>query len=172
MDERIASCSIRPVAPDFAANHKLALVAARETVKPDKVERAIFVCGNAWTDSVPTLTNDVRYEYVFIEQLGNSAEPADAVFAVSGSGNSPNLLRAIEFANSVLPNQCTHGARWRKPRTARRTIARAGREYAWKSIENPTRRPAGSPQVEQKWARELQSGQRNPASAYRFHRIQ
>ena len=58
----------------------------------------------ALTDSVPTLTaysNDVSYEHVFVEQLRNFAEPADVVFAVSGSGNSPNVLRAIEYANSV-----------------------------------------------------------------------
>src|SRR5438477_7758700 len=57
----------------------------------------------ALTDSLPTLTaysNDVSYECVFVEQLKNFAEPGDVVMAISGSGNSPNVLRAVEYANS------------------------------------------------------------------------
>jgi len=58
----------------------------------------------ALTDSLPTLTaysNDVGYDCVFAEQLKNFAEPGDVVMAISGSGNSPNVLRAIEYANSI-----------------------------------------------------------------------
>jgi D-sedoheptulose 7-phosphate isomerase len=55
-------------------------------------------------DSLPTLTaysNDVNYECVFVQQLQNFAKPGDVVIAISGSGNSPNVLRAIEYANSI-----------------------------------------------------------------------
>jgi D-sedoheptulose 7-phosphate isomerase len=58
----------------------------------------------ALTDSLPTLTaysNDVGYEVVFVEQLRNFARPGDVVMAISGSGNSPNVLRAVEYANSI-----------------------------------------------------------------------
>src|SRR5258706_7236649 len=58
----------------------------------------------ALTDSLPTLTaysNDVGYDIVFVEQLKNFAEPDDLVMAISGSGNSPNVLRAVEYANSI-----------------------------------------------------------------------
>ncbi len=58
----------------------------------------------ALTDSMPTLTaysNDVGYECVFAEQLKNFAEPGDVVMAVSGSGNSPNVLRAMETASAI-----------------------------------------------------------------------
>lgn len=58
----------------------------------------------ALTDSLPTLTaysNDVDYECVFVEQLKNFAQPGDVLMAISGSGNSPNVLRAIEYANST-----------------------------------------------------------------------
>jgi D-sedoheptulose 7-phosphate isomerase len=58
----------------------------------------------ALTDSLPTITaysNDVSYECVFVEQLKNFAEPGDVLIAVSGSGNSPNVLRAVEYANSI-----------------------------------------------------------------------
>ena len=58
----------------------------------------------ALTDSLATLTaysNDVGYECVFVEQLKNLAQPGDIVLAISGSGNSPNVLRAVEYANSM-----------------------------------------------------------------------
>ena len=58
----------------------------------------------ALTDSLPTLTaysNDVGYDCVFAEQLKNFAEAGDLVLAISGSGNSPNVLRAVEYANSI-----------------------------------------------------------------------
>lgn len=58
----------------------------------------------ALTDSLPTLTaysNDVSYDCVFAEQLKNFAQPDDVVMCISGSGNSPNVLRAIEYANSI-----------------------------------------------------------------------
>jgi len=58
----------------------------------------------ALTDSLPTITayaNDVSYECIFVEQLKNFAQPGDVLMAISGSGNSPNVLRAIEYANSI-----------------------------------------------------------------------
>ncbi|MGC8793619.1 MAG: D-sedoheptulose-7-phosphate isomerase [Bryobacteraceae bacterium] len=58
----------------------------------------------ALTDSLSTITayaNDVSYEAVFVEQLKNFARPGDLVVGISGSGNSPNVLRAIEYANSI-----------------------------------------------------------------------
>jgi len=58
----------------------------------------------ALTDQVSTLTayaNDVSYDAVFVEQLKNFAEPGDVFMAISGSGNSPNVLRAIEYARSI-----------------------------------------------------------------------
>ena len=58
----------------------------------------------ALTDSLPTLTayaNDVCYECVFEEQLRNFAQPGDIVMAISGSGNSPNVVRAIGCGNEL-----------------------------------------------------------------------
>ena len=58
----------------------------------------------ALTDQLPTLTayaNDVSYDAVFVEQLKNFAEPGDLFMGISGSGNSPNVLRAIEYANQA-----------------------------------------------------------------------
>ena len=66
----------------------------------------------ALADSVSTLTayaNDVSYESVFVEQLKNWASPGDVLIAISGSGNSPNVLRAVEYANDrgVTTIACT-----------------------------------------------------------------
>lgn len=55
------------------------------------------------TDNTPyilALANDEGYETIFVEQLKNLAEPGDVVIGISGSGNSPNVLRAIEYANN------------------------------------------------------------------------
>ncbi len=54
------------------------------------------------TDSVATITaysNDVSYECVFVEQLKNWARPGDVLIAISGSGNSENVVKAVEYAN-------------------------------------------------------------------------
>lgn len=54
------------------------------------------------TDNLPYVTawaNDNGYETVFEQQLRNLAEPGDLVIGISASGNSPNVLRAIAYAN-------------------------------------------------------------------------
>jgi D-sedoheptulose 7-phosphate isomerase len=52
-------------------------------------------------DNVPLLTayaNDFGYETVFAEPLASLAEPGDVAIAISSSGNSPNVLRAMDVA--------------------------------------------------------------------------
>ena len=58
----------------------------------------------ALTDSLATITaysNDVGYDCVFAEQLKNFAGPGDVFIAISGSGNSLNVINAMEYANSA-----------------------------------------------------------------------
>jgi D-sedoheptulose 7-phosphate isomerase len=58
----------------------------------------------ALTDSLPTITaysNDISYDCVFVEHLKNFAKPADVVMAISGSGNSANVVKALEYGNSI-----------------------------------------------------------------------
>jgi D-sedoheptulose 7-phosphate isomerase len=53
------------------------------------------------TDNTPYILawgNDEGFERVFVEQLKNLANPGDLLIAISGSGNSPNILRAVEWA--------------------------------------------------------------------------
>lgn len=55
----------------------------------------------ALTDNVPLMTawaNDSHYDDIFAEQLVNFAVPGDVAFAISASGNSPNVLKALDIA--------------------------------------------------------------------------
>ena len=55
----------------------------------------------ALTDNVPLMTawgNDTAYENIFVEQLLNFLEPGDVVIGISTSGNSPNVLKALQVA--------------------------------------------------------------------------
>ncbi len=45
------------------------------------------------------LGNDVGYDQIFVQQLMNYGRAGDLVIAISGSGNSPNVLRAVEWGN-------------------------------------------------------------------------
>src|SRR5437667_12594341 len=55
----------------------------------------------ALTDNVALMTawaNDSHYENIFSEQLANFARPQDVAFAISASGNSANVLKALNAA--------------------------------------------------------------------------
>jgi phosphoheptose isomerase len=48
---------------------------------------------------ITALANDIAYDRVFSEQLKYYLQPNDAVLLVSSSGNSPNVVKACEYAN-------------------------------------------------------------------------
>jgi len=55
-------------------------------------------------DNIPSLTayaNDEGYDRVFAEPLISLMQPDDVLLAISGSGNSPDILSAIEVANEI-----------------------------------------------------------------------
>ena len=55
------------------------------------------------TDNIPVLSawaNDTSYENIFVGQLENFLQSNDVVIAISGSGNSPNVINAIKYANN------------------------------------------------------------------------
>jgi D-sedoheptulose 7-phosphate isomerase len=55
------------------------------------------------TDNISWITalgNDYAYEDIFVRQLENYAKPGDVLISVSVSGNSPNLVKASEWARS------------------------------------------------------------------------
>jgi D-sedoheptulose 7-phosphate isomerase len=58
----------------------------------------------ALTDNVALITawaNDKAYDTIFAEQLEGLAEKGDMVLAISGSGNSPNVIRGLEAARRI-----------------------------------------------------------------------
>ena len=72
----------------------------KSVVEPGKPRFKVFCL----SDNTPMLTayaNDVSYEAVFAEPLAALAEPGDVALALSGSGNSPNVLAALARARSL-----------------------------------------------------------------------
>lgn len=70
------------------------------TIQPDRPRFKVI----SLVDMMPTLTaysNDVGYEVVFAEPLVTLAERGDLAIGFSGSGNSPNILRAMETADKL-----------------------------------------------------------------------
>ncbi|MBE6588061.1 MAG: SIS domain-containing protein [Ruminococcaceae bacterium] len=62
-----------------------------------------FLC-ECLSDNVPTITaiaNDLSYDDIFSFQLKDKLCKGDLVIAISGSGNSKNIIKAVEFAKSV-----------------------------------------------------------------------
>jgi D-sedoheptulose 7-phosphate isomerase len=58
----------------------------------------------ALSDNVPCMTawaNDCAYADIFAEQLLNFLDPGDVVIAISASGNSANVLKAVQLAHEV-----------------------------------------------------------------------
>ncbi|MDI9350148.1 MAG: SIS domain-containing protein [Candidatus Symbiobacter sp.] len=59
--------------------------------------------GRSLCDNIGLLmsyANDVSYQDVFAEQLKNILQPGDLVIAISGSGNSENIVRGVNYANA------------------------------------------------------------------------
>jgi D-sedoheptulose 7-phosphate isomerase len=72
--------------------------------------KGTVVCGQrrlrvlALTDNVPLMTawaNDAQYEDIFAEQLRSFLRDGDVAFAISGSGNSPNVLQGLRVASEM-----------------------------------------------------------------------
>lgn len=56
------------------------------------------------SDNIPVLlawANDSSYENIFVEQLRNFMKKDDILIGISGSGNSVNVVKAVEYANSI-----------------------------------------------------------------------
>lgn len=60
-----------------------------------------MICLNDNIATMLAYSNDLGYENVFVEQLKNFLKKDDVVIGISGSGNSKNILNAIEYANII-----------------------------------------------------------------------
>ncbi|MFZ6024752.1 MAG: SIS domain-containing protein [Bacteroidota bacterium] len=79
------------------ASHFVFDLAKGCSYKKEKRIKAICIYDN--TPTLLAYSNDVGYDIVFLEQLKNLLEPGDVVIGISGSGNSKNIINAIEYAN-------------------------------------------------------------------------
>ena len=76
-------------------------------VSEDKSERkgkrnkfqAISLCDSA--AAITGMTNDIGFENIFAEQLKYQASKGDILFAMSGSGNSGNIVKALKLAKEI-----------------------------------------------------------------------
>lgn len=60
-----------------------------------------IICLNDNIAMFSAYANDNGYENVFLEPIINLLQPKDIVVAISTSGESPNILKAIEFSNKI-----------------------------------------------------------------------
>jgi len=70
-----------------------------EDLKDESIKRlkVLSLTDNAgW---IMAVGNDVGYDQIFVQQLMNYAGRGDLLIAISGSGNSPNVLAAVDWAN-------------------------------------------------------------------------
>tara|TARA_X000001388_G_scaffold24304_3_gene16843 strand:+ start:4783 stop:5412 length:630 start_codon:yes stop_codon:yes gene_type:complete len=58
--------------------------------------KSVSLCDSAAT--ITGLTNDLGFENIFVEQLKYQSNPGDILFAMSGSGNSKNIVNALTYA--------------------------------------------------------------------------
>ena len=58
-------------------------------------------CLNDNVPSVMAIANDMSYDEVFSYQLQGVLEPGDLLVAISGSGNSKNIIKAVEYAKTI-----------------------------------------------------------------------
>lgn len=59
--------------------------------------RGISLCDNIGL--ITAFGNDLAYDDIFVGQLKSVADEGDLLIAISGSGNSPNILKAVQYAN-------------------------------------------------------------------------
>ena len=76
--EDLAKCTLR----DFESQRRLKVLSLTDN-----------------TAGIMAWANDEGFDRIFVEQLKNLASPGDMLLAISGSGNSPNILKAVEWAN-------------------------------------------------------------------------
>ena len=81
------------------ASHFVCDIVKGASYKRESKFKVMSLCDNLAT--IMAYANDVTYDCVFVEQLRNFGSQGDVLLGISGSGNSPNVVNAFEYANSV-----------------------------------------------------------------------
>lgn len=82
-----------------AASHFVTDISKVATRKDSRPIRCVGLTDN--TPGLTAIANDRDYSRVFVDQLTTLAEPGDVAVAISGSGNSPNVLEAVRAARAM-----------------------------------------------------------------------
>ena len=83
----------------YAASHYITDWNKMITGATGRKFRGVSLCDNLGL--VTAFANDVAYDEIFAGQLRSILEPGDLVVAISGSGNSPNVVKAVEYSNAA-----------------------------------------------------------------------
>jgi len=83
----------------YAASHYITDWNKMVTLATGRKLRGISLCDNIGI--VTAFANDVSYDEVFAGQLKSILDAGDLLIAVSGSGNSKNVVKAVEYANQA-----------------------------------------------------------------------
>ena len=83
----------------YAASHFITDWNKMVNLATGRKVRGISLCDNL--GMVTAFANDISYDDIFAGQLKAILEPGDLVIAISGSGNSANVVKAVEYANGV-----------------------------------------------------------------------
>lgn len=60
-----------------------------------------FICLNDNTPIITAIANDISYDDIFSYQLQGVLSKNDMVIAISGSGNSKNIIKAVKYAKEI-----------------------------------------------------------------------
>ena len=70
-------------------------------ISSNKDKKFNLICLNDNTPIITAIANDISYDEIFRHQLINKLKPSDLVIAISGSGNSKNIINAVEYAKEI-----------------------------------------------------------------------
>ena len=83
----------------YAASHYITDWNKMVNLATGRKFRGISLCDNL--GMITAFANDLAFDEIFAGQLKAILEPKDLVIAISGSGNSPNVVKAVEYANEA-----------------------------------------------------------------------
>jgi D-sedoheptulose 7-phosphate isomerase len=83
----------------YAASHFITDWNKMITLATGRKFRGLSLCDNL--GMITAFGNDIAYDEVFAGQLKAILERGDLVIAISGSGDSPNVVKAVEYANAA-----------------------------------------------------------------------
>ena len=70
-------------------------------ISDGKEKKFHFQCLNDNVPSIMAIANDISYNQIFVYQLKGNLRPSDLVIAISGSGNSSNVIEAVKYAKMI-----------------------------------------------------------------------